>query len=85
MKNINGETYLDGKNSVVVFELDLAPQIVSVVPQPVLRLANGSLAQERNKIAVYFNNDDLNPDHAHRTRNFTSWSIPMTRWKIRMT
>ena len=59
LKNTSGETYLDGKNSAVVFELDLAPQVVSVVPQPILRLANGSLAQERNKVAVYFNNDDL--------------------------
>ena len=60
LKNTNGETYLDGENSAVVFELDLAPQVVSVVPQPILRLANGTLAQERNKVAVYFNNDDLN-------------------------
>ena len=69
LKNTNGETYLDGKNSAVVFELDLAPQVVSVVPQPVLRLANGSLAQERNKIAVYFNNDDLDLPPP-RTRKF---------------
>jgi large repetitive protein len=60
LRNVNGERYLDGKNSTVVFELDLAPQIISVVPQPVLRQANGSLVQDRNKIAVYFNNDDLN-------------------------
>mgnify|MGYP000529553870 CR=1 FL=1 len=39
------------------FELDLAPQIVSVVPQPILRQADGSLVQERDKIVVYFNDD----------------------------
>ena len=59
LKNVNGETYLDGKNSDRGLRVGSAPQIVSVVPQPVLRLANGSLAQERNKVAVYFNNDDL--------------------------
>jgi hypothetical protein len=64
LRNVNGERYLDGQNSTVVFELDLAPQVISVVPQPVLRRANGSLAQDRNKIAVYFNNDDLNPTSA---------------------
>ncbi len=33
---------------------------MSVVPQPVVRLANGTLEQRRNQIYVYFNNDDLN-------------------------
>jgi len=69
LKNVNGERYLDGKNSTLVFELDLAPQIVAVVPQPVVRLANGSLVQERNKIAVYFNNDDLHQASA-QNRDF---------------
>ncbi len=59
LKNVNGERYLDGKDSTLVFDLDFGAQVVSVVPQPVLRLANGSLSQERNKIAVYFNKDEL--------------------------
>jgi len=46
------------------FELDLGAQIVSVVPQPVTRDVNGVLAQARNQIAVYFDDDDLNPSSA---------------------
>ncbi len=41
------------------FRLKLGAQIESVVPQPVVRLANGSLVQNRNEIVVYFNEDPL--------------------------
>ncbi len=43
----------------VNFELDLGPQIVAVVPQPISRVG-GVLQQARNEIEVYFNDDDLN-------------------------
>ena len=41
------------------FQLDLGPQVVAVVPQPISRNAQGALTQARNQIQVYFNNDDL--------------------------
>lgn len=42
------------------FQLDLGAKIVAVDPQPVTRLANGTLSQARDQIVLYFNNDDLN-------------------------
>ena len=48
---VNGQTFN--------FELDLAPQVVAVVPQPT-RAGPAGITQEANKIVVYFNDDDLN-------------------------
>ena len=59
LRNDGNELYLDGEDSNIEFELDLAPQIISVVPQPVLRKTDGSLTQDRDKVVVFFNNDDL--------------------------
>ena len=41
------------------FDLQLGALIESVVPQPVIRLADGSLHQNRNEIVVFFNEDPL--------------------------
>ena len=46
------------------FQLKLGAQVIAVVPQPVLRNPDGSLAPQLDKIRVYFNNDDLNPTFA---------------------
>ena len=44
------------------FELNLAPQVMSVVPQPVTRnQTTGALEIARDMIYVYFNDDDLDP------------------------
>lgn len=44
------------------FELNLAPQVMSVVPQPVTRnQQTGNLEIARDMIYVYFNDDDLDP------------------------
>lgn len=37
--------------------LDLGSQVVSVVPQPISRVA-GSLVQDKNSVVVYFNSND---------------------------
>ncbi|MEZ6091636.1 MAG: hypothetical protein R3C05_27200 [Pirellulaceae bacterium] len=47
------------RKEVVDFTLDLGAQVSAVVPQPVVRLPDGSLNQRRNEIVVYFNDDDL--------------------------
>ncbi|GIW92550.1 MAG: hypothetical protein KatS3mg110_0591 [Pirellulaceae bacterium] len=58
--DVNGNRFRDGAENVSLgFELDLAPQVLSVVPQPISRDANGRLVQARNQIHVYFNDDDL--------------------------
>ncbi|MFV1965393.1 MAG: hypothetical protein ACC628_08215, partial [Pirellulaceae bacterium] len=44
----------------IFFELDLAPQVRAVVPQPITRDATtGQLQQAKNQIKVYFSDDDL--------------------------
>lgn len=73
LRNTRGEAFGDltddrvdnGSNMVVGFSLQLAPQVLAVVPQPVTRVAdpanpgNRILQQARNQIVVYFNDDDL--------------------------
>ncbi|MEX0819803.1 MAG: trypsin-like serine protease, partial [Pirellulaceae bacterium] len=41
------------------FRLNLGPLVEAVVPQPVVRLADGSLQQRRNEVLVHLNNDEL--------------------------
>jgi hypothetical protein len=62
LKNATGDTFSGPQ--LVNFDLNLAPQVTSVVPQPIQRNANGSLTQLTNTIHVYFNNDTLNVDSA---------------------
>lgn len=73
LRNTRGEAFGDltndgtdnGTNLVVGFELELAPQVLAVVPQPVTRVpdpanpANSILQQARDQVVVYFNDDDL--------------------------
>jgi hypothetical protein len=47
----------NGVGQSIQFELDLGAQVISVVPQPIVRQADGSLVQNRNQIVVYFNAD----------------------------
>ena len=51
-------------NATFDFELDLGARIVAVDPQPVTRVADGTLVQARNQIVVYFNDDRLNQNAA---------------------
>ncbi len=47
------------RSEVIDFSLRLGALIEAVVPQPVVRLADGSLKQNRDEIVVYFNDDTL--------------------------
>ncbi len=49
----------DRRSEVIDFELRLGALIEAVVPQPVVRLTDGSLTQNRNEIVIYFNEDEL--------------------------
>jgi len=75
LKNFAGKAFHEGKDLTHGFELDLAPQIVAVVPQPVTRdPATGQLQQSRNTIEVYFNSDDLStlgPTSVYNTSFYT--------------
>ena len=67
LRNVSGLPFNSGVNQSVRFDLDLGTSIQAVVPQPVVRAANGTLSQLRNQIYVYFNNDDLNAVEAVKT------------------
>ena len=64
LTNTAGEPFQDGTDFERLFTLDLGPQVLSVVPQPVSRDASGALVQARDRIDVYFNSDDLDPSLA---------------------
>ncbi len=57
-------------NATFDFELDLGAQIVAVDPQPVRRLTDGRIVQDRNKIVVYFNDDNLNTTAAQNVNYY---------------
>lgn len=59
LRNVNGEAFNCGESKAINFELDLGARIEAIVPQPVTRNAAGQLQQQRNKIEVFFNDDDL--------------------------
>ncbi len=61
LRNTDGELLqtATGRANTTNFELRLGALIESVVPQPVIRNADGSLTQNRNEIVVYFNEDPL--------------------------
>ena len=68
LRNVDGQAFGDdtddnldnGSDFSMQFELDLGTQIVAVVPQPISR-DQGALVQNRNEIAIYFNDDDFFP------------------------
>lgn len=70
LRNAAGLAFNGGVNRSVRFDLDLGTTIQAVVPQPVVRNANGTLSQLRNQIYVYFNDDDLNAAEAVKTQYY---------------
>jgi len=58
-----------GADLAMDFDVDVAPQVTAVVPQPVSRNPDGTLSQARNVIEVYFSQDPLKPAVAEN-RNF---------------
>ncbi|MCM2374200.1 dockerin type I domain-containing protein [Aporhodopirellula aestuarii] len=63
LRNVQGEliqpSVVGERVETVNFRLDLGALIEAVVPQPVIRNADGSLTQNRDEIVVYFNEDPL--------------------------
>lgn len=58
LANVAGEAFNNGVDVGIQFELNLGPQVVAVVPEPVRRV-NGTLSPAVGIIEVHFNNDDL--------------------------
>lgn len=62
LRNVQGAAFNDGVSRSIEFNLDLGAKIQSIVPQPITRdTLTNRLVQERNRIDVYFNDDDLDP------------------------
>ena len=57
--NVNGDAFNGGDDMAIEFDLNLGPQVVAVVPEPLRRLSNGQLSPSTGIVEVYFNNDDL--------------------------
>ncbi len=76
LRNQSAETFVPRaagqRVQVTNFSLDLGTLIEAVVPQPVVRLADGSLVQNRNEIVVYFNEDPLFVEDDSATGTVTS-------------
>ena len=65
------ESFKNGGRYDLNFKLDLGAQVVSVVPQPITRLPNGSLTQARDTVVVHFNaNDPLLAASAQTVGNY---------------
>ena len=65
------ESFRNGGRLDLNFRLDLGAQVVSVVPQPVVRQPNGTLSQARDTVVVYFNaNDPLLASSAQNVGNY---------------
>ncbi len=63
LRNEDGDAFLPAtagaRNQSVSFSLQLGALVQAVVPQPVVRLADGKLEQRPNEVMVYFNEDPL--------------------------
>ncbi|HBJ35020.1 MAG TPA: hypothetical protein DDZ51_09720, partial [Planctomycetaceae bacterium] len=70
LRSIGGAPFGGGENVAVNFRLDRGAQVVSIVPQPVTRNANGSLKQEDKQIVVYFDDQLLNLNDAEDPKFF---------------
>ncbi len=62
LRNVDGELFQDGEDLTRVFNINLGPQVVAVVPEPIRRNSTtGALSPETGKVEVHFNDDDLDP------------------------
>ena len=96
LRNSNGEFFIpsdpNSRSEQIDFRLALGALVESVVPQPVIRNADGSLSQNRNEIVVYFNEDPLfveNDDNGNPTNrsaeNPRFYQLLLTRETVRTT
>ncbi|MGI9471458.1 MAG: GEVED domain-containing protein [Rubripirellula sp.] len=67
LRNTNGELFQDGLDFTRQFNINLGPQVVAVVPEPVRRNSSGELRPEVGRVEVHFNDDDLDLTLAQTT------------------
>ncbi|QDT58256.1 hypothetical protein SV7mr_07450 [Stieleria bergensis] len=64
LRAVDGERFNDGEDLTRIFDINLGPRVVAVVPEPVRRENDGTLSAETGIIEVHFNDDDLNQTQA---------------------
>jgi len=69
LKDKLGNNFNNGVNYSLDFQLNLGPQVASIVPQPVVRNANGTLTWLQNQVDVYFN-EAMNATSATTAANY---------------
>lgn len=93
LRNIVGQrfepTFPGLDRDINEFTLELGPQVVAVVPQPVTRMngpggAFAGMTQARDTIEVYFNEDDLRDD-ATSAENVNFYQLVVTNDTVRNT
>ncbi len=95
LRNTSGELFAPSvagtRQNSIDFRLDLGSQITAVVPQPVIRTANG-LQQQRDTIVVYFDSDKLLVENdafgaptARSAENPAFYKLILTRDSVRNT
>lgn len=80
LANVDGEAFNDGENFGQQFRINLGPQVLAVVPEPVRRQANGALNPEVGLIEVHFSermNDD--PADPNNVRNPNFYQLIFTK------
>ena len=82
----------DQRSEVIDFEFRLGALIESIVPQPVIRLPDNTLTQNRDEIVVFFNEDELfieNDDNGNPTErsaeNPRFYQLLLTQETVRTT
>lgn len=69
LKDKFGNNFNNGLSYSLDFQLNLGPQVASIVPQPVIRNPNGSLTWMQNQVDVYFT-ESMNATAATTTSNY---------------
>lgn len=59
LRGEDGEAFQDGEDLTRIFNINLGPKVVAVVPEPIRRQPNGTFSADTGKIEVHFNDDDL--------------------------
>ena len=96
LRNVDQEPFMpsnpDQRSEVIDFELRLGALIESIVPQPVIRLPDNTLTQNRDEIVVFFNEDELfieNDDNGNPTErsaeNPRFYQLLLTQETVRTT
>lgn len=80
------------RQNTIDFRLDLGSQVTAVVPQPIVRGANGQLQQQRDTVVVYFDadkllveNDTFGQPTARSAENPAFYQLIFTRDSVRNT